>query len=465
MLELALLAFGVALGGALGWAVARVRMEERARPERDALRGRLAAADALADELRKLLSQRDLEKGDLQSELDGERARRAQAETRWEEARRSFEEARAALGDTFKAISADALRASQSAFLEMADARLSRREQAVDASVKPLQQALERYEALAQALEASRREAYGGLEAQLRTLAASSADLKKEAGRLVTALRSPHIRGQWGEVTLRRVVELAGLTAHVDYAEQVTVQSDDGRLRPDMVIHLPSGRDIVVDAKVPLSAFLEALEAETPEARTAGLVRHAAQMRQHMGALAAKAYWDQFAATAEMVVMFIPGESFVSAAAQADPTLIEEGMAKRVVVATPTTLIGLLLTIAHGWRQERLAANAAEISEQGREVYRRLASFLGHLDKMGGALRSATNAFNNAVGSLESRVLPAARRFHDLGAASGEPLPSVPAIEQVPRQLAAPEYPQQLSALDPPEPGAPPEPPTLPGVV
>lgn len=450
MLELLLLAFGVALGGALGWAIARVTMQDAARTEREVLQQRAAAADALADELRKLVSQRDMERGDLQSELDAERSRRAQAETRWEEARRAYEEARAGLADTFKALSADALQASQSAFLDMAEARLAQRQHAVDASVRPLAQALERYEALARALEASRREAYGGLEQQLAALAASSAELKKEAHRLVTALRSPTVRGQWGEVTLRRVVELAGLTAHVDYAEQVTLQTNEGRMRPDMVVHLPNGRDIVVDAKVPLSAYLEALEAESPEARTAALVKHAAQVRQHMTALSAKAYWDQFASTAQLVVMFIPGESFVSAAVESDPQLLEDGMNRRVLIATPTTLIGLLLAIAHGWQHERLAENAAAISEQGRELYRRLSTFLGHLDKVGAALRNATNAYNSAVGSLESRVLPAARRFHDLGAASGEPLASVAGVDQLPRQLAVPEFPQQLSALEPP---------------
>ncbi|HEU5321882.1 MAG TPA: DNA recombination protein RmuC, partial [Methylomirabilota bacterium] len=278
---------------------------------------------------------------------------------------------------------------------------------------------------------------------------ASSAELQRGADSLVSALRAPHVRGRWGELTLHRVVELAGMAEHCDYAEQVTLGGEEGRQRPDMVVHLPSGRAIVVDAKVPLAAYLDATAARTPEERAAALGRHAQQLRQHMLALAGKEYWAQFPDAPELVVMFIPGDSFVAAAGEVDPGLIEDGMARRVVVATPTTLVALLRAIAYGWRQERLAESAAEISELGRELYKRLCTFLAHFDRIGAALGSATGAFNSAVGSMESRVLPAARRFRELGAA-GEELKPLAAVDQVPRALAAPEVPQQLSALEPP---------------
>jgi DNA recombination protein RmuC len=351
--------------------------------------------------------------------------------------------------EVHKALSADALRQSNTAFLELADAQLGRRENAIDAAVKPLHDALARYEEHVRGLETARQHAYGTLEEQLRSLAASSAALQHEAGNLVTALRAPQVRGRWGEITLHRVVELAGMTQHCDYAEQVTVDGDAGRLRPDMVVHLPAGRDIVVDSKVPLTAYLDALAAGNLQDRTAAFTRHAQQVRQHMTQLAGKEYWAQFSDAPELVVMFIPGESFVGAAAEIDATLIEDGMARKVVVATPTTLIALLRAIAFGWRQERLAASAAEISELGRELYKRLSTLTGHFEKVGGALGNATTAFNNAVGSMESRVLPAARKFRDLGAATGDDIETLKVINQVPRSLAAPELPGLIEPLDP----------------
>jgi DNA recombination protein RmuC len=243
------------------------------------------------------------------------------------------------------------------------------------------------------------------------------------------------VRGRWGELTLHRVVELAGLTQYCDYVEQITVEGQGGRVRPDMVVRLPAGREIIVDAKVPLNAYLDALAARTEEERAASLVRHAQQLRQHMQALASKAYWDEFAKAADLVVMFIPGESFVAAAAEVDRALIEDGLSRRVVVATPTTLIALLRSIAYGWRQEQLARNAAEISELGRQLYERLRVLTGHVGDVGASLGRATAAFNRAVGSMESRVLPSARRFRDLGAAGGEDIPLLESIDEQPRGL------------------------------
>jgi DNA recombination protein RmuC len=233
------------------------------------------------------------------------------------------------------------------------------------------------------------------------------------------------------------VVELAGLSQHCDFAEQVTVEGASGRARPDMVVRLPAGREIVVDAKVPLSAYLDALAAPTDEERTACLARHAQQLRHHMGGLASRAYWDEFARAADLVVMFIPGEAFVAAAAEADRSLIEDGLARKVVVATPTTLIALLRAVAYGWRQEQLADNAAHISELGRQLYERLRVLTGHVAEVGSSLGRATAAYNRAVGSMESRVLPAARRFRELGAATGDDLPPLEAVAEAPRRLAA----------------------------
>jgi len=443
-----LVVVGLVLGAVFTWLVARAHFGAR-----------LASLDALVRELRDQRTARESEATALRARLEKEQREHAEASARLEATRQNVEEQRQLLDDagihlsrTFEALSGDALRRSNEEFLTLAEERLGHRQKEIDASVTPLKEALARYEAGIRELEKSREQAYGGLRSEVEALARLSERLRGETGNLVTALRSPQVRGRWGEVTLHRVVELAGMIGHCDYVEQVTVEGDSGRLRPDMVVHLPAGRDIVVDAKVPLAAYLEAVSATSDEERAAALSRHAKQVREHMTALAAKAYWDQFPSAPELVVMFIPGESFVGAAAVADPTLIEDGMAMKVVVSTPTTLIALLRAIAYGWRQELVAANAEEIRKLGSQLYERLKTLAGHFDTLGGALGRAVSAYNNFVGSMETRVLPAARRFRDLGAATGEEILPLPAVEQAPRQPDAPEFPRQLTTSDvPPE--------------
>jgi DNA recombination protein RmuC len=452
VLDLALLMVGLLLGGALGWSFARVRIETVLRAGREALHGRLAAAESRADELAKQLSQRDLEQSELRASLQTERSARTQADTRLEaeqravaEQRALLEEARAQLTETFKVLSADTLRDTQASFLTLADERLKGREQAIDALVRPLQDALKRVETQTQQLETARAGAYANLEQQVSGLRTSSDDLRRETLNLVTALRGSQVRGRWGELTLRRVVELAGLAEHCDFDEQVTLKGDGGSLRPDMVVHLPGNRDIVVDAKVSLSAYLDALEAPRPEDRNAALLRHASQMRQHMNTLSGKAYWSQFSTSLDLVVMFVPGEAFMAAAVEQDHGLLEDGIGQRVVIATPITLIALLRSIAYGWKQERLASSALEIRDLGRDLYERLRTLAGHIDRIGATLGQSVRAYNDAVGSLEARVLPKAREFRELGAGEGDEIRRLKGIEHVPRPLAAPELTEQLS--------------------
>lgn len=436
---------GLVLGGAIGWLAAKTHGGTAMARAHATLQARAASLEMLADELRKQLTQRELEAADLRAAGDTERTRRAQAEAHAEAARRNVEEqrrlldeARERLADTFKALSTDALRQTNEAFVKLAAAELGRRHDAIDAAMRPLQDTLARYEEQARSLEAARQQAYGGLESQLQQLATSSAVLSEQAGNLVTALRAPQVRGRWGEITLHRVVELAGMVERCDFTEQVTVDGEGGRLRPDMVVHLPGGRHVVVDAKVPLAAYLDAVSAATPEARGAGFVRHAQQVRQHMLALAGREYAAQLPDATDLVVMFIPGEAFFAAAVEADRGLIEDGIDKGIVIATPMTLIALLRAVAFGWNQERLAANAREVSDLGRDLYRRVATFAEHFGGLGAALDKAVAAFNRAVGSLESRVLPAARRFRDLGPAKEDPaIESLAQVDAVPRAAAA----------------------------
>src|SRR3989338_3276770 len=269
---------------------------------------------------------------------------------------------------------------------------------------------------------------------------------EKETGSLASALRVPLVRGQWGEMTLKRVVELSGMSEHCDYVEQVSVRSEEGVFRPDMIIYLPSNKQVVIDSKVSLDGYLDSVEAVGDRNKLEAMVRHARQLRKHMELLSSKSYWSQFPNAPEFVVMFIPGEHFVSAAVANDKTLIEDGILNRVIIATPTTLIALLRAISYGWRQEQLAKNAQAIAEIGKQVYERFLAFLAHLTKMRTSLEQSVFNFNRTIGSLEGRVLPSLRKFKELGVTGADDIPTIEPIEQMPRALETKEVAEELNS-------------------
>ncbi|UEM02954.1 DNA recombination protein RmuC [Skermanella rosea] len=426
--------------------------------------GRLAAEADFAlrqnDDLRADLAERDRALSALRGELGRAQTGHAQLQTRLEQERLAsaekialLERAEAKLSDAFKALSAEALRSNNQSFLDLARTTLERfqesargdleqRQAAISDLVAPVRQSLEKMDGQIQTLEKERIGAYEGLKQQVLSLLDSQRELRGETANLVRALRSPVARGRWGEIQLKRVVEMAGMVDHCDFFEQQTVTGDQGnKLRPDMVVKLPGNKTIVVDAKAPVEAYLDATGSSEDAGRRDALVRHARHVREHMKQLGGKAYWDQFAASPEFVVLFLPGENFFSAALEHDPGLIEAGIDNGVILATPTTLIALLRAVAYGWRQEHLARNAREISDLGAELYKRLGDLGGHMDRLGSQLGKAVDCYNGAVGTLETRVLVSARRFRDLHVApNNAELPELQPLDQAPRSLQAQEW-------------------------
>lgn len=363
-----------------------------------------------------------------------------------------LDDARTGFSDAFQALSAEALRRNNTSFLELANTSLQRfqesargdleqRQTAITELVKPVRESLEKVDAKIQELEKTRVGAYEGLTAQIRSMTDAQSQLRAETHQLSTALRSPVVRGRWGEVQLRRVVELAGMLPHCDFTEQASQATENGRQRPDLLVHLPGGREIVVDAKAPLAAYLEALEARDEETRTRKQREHAAQLRSHIDALGKKAYWEQFPQAPELVILFLPGENFFSAALESDPSLLEYGSERKIILATPTTLIALLKAVFYGWRQQRLAESAEEIASLGRELGKRLADMGCHMDRLGRSIKNSVEQYNRLVATTESRVLVTVRKFQALEPAEqGNEPASLEQIETAPRNLQAPEW-------------------------
>jgi len=358
-----------------------------------------------------------------------------------------FEAATSRLVTAFSDLSNQSLKSNSENFLRLAEQNLGvqherakrelgEREQAVENLVKPIKEALHQSQAQIAALEQARSEAYGGIKSQLETMQTAQHSLARETQNLVNALRRPEVRGRWGEITLRRLVELAGMVEHCDFQEQVHTSNDDKVIRPDMIVRMPDQRELVVDVKTPLDAYLEAVEAADDAQRKQGLERHARNVRGHIRKLAAKNYWEQFSKSPEFVILFIPGDQFLSAALNEDRDLIEYALSEQIILATPTSFVALLKAVAYGWRQLALADNAEEIRRLAEDLYGRLATFVGHMNKVGKQLASSVENYNRAVGSLERKVLPGARKFTELGIRPKKEIEPVEPLESLPRSLA-----------------------------
>ena len=456
-----MLAVGLLVGTVSLWFITRTKLKyefDRGRAdgetERATLTERLARKEDQLRELRDALD-REIDQGhQLRTEASRTMANFSALQTRLEEERKASQEKLALLSNAeeklthaFKAISADALRNNNRSFLDLAKqnlqtfqqnakGELERRQSAIGDLIKPLKESLDKVDCKIGELEKTRAGAYSELREQVKVLAQSHLQLQSETGNLVKALRVPHVRGRWGEIQLRRVVELAGMLQYCDFVEQETVATEDSRIRPDVIVRLPGNRTIVVDSKVPFDAFYESISTSDDEIRVAKLKDHARLVRTHITALSRKSYWETVQPTPEFVLLFLPGENFYSAALENDPKLIEDGVSQGVIIATPTTLIALLKAVSYGWRQEQMADNAQEVSDLAKTLYDRLRVFTGHFDEIGRNLDRSLDAYNKGVRSLETRVLVTARRFKERGAIAGEEIETLEPIDKAARPLS-----------------------------
>lgn len=430
----------------------RARVAELYRAETE----RRAAAEQRAgrvEELEVRLEQRDSQLAQSRETIAALETQLREEHKALELQRASLKEAQVAISDSFKALSADALKSNNQAFIDLAKSTLEKfqesargdldaRRKAVAELVRPLTESLSKVDGKLGEIEKARVSSYAALNEQLKGLVETHLPvLRNETANLVKALRQPTVRGRWGELQLKRVVEMAGMLDHCDFLEQENRTLEEGKLRPDLVIKLPGGRNIVVDAKASISAYLEALESTDEHVQRAHLANHARQVRGHMTTLGRKAYWDQFTPTPEFVVMFLPGEAFFSAALQEDPSLIEFGVEQKVIAATPTTLIALLRAVAYGWRQEALAQNAKEIAALGKDLYTRITTLAEHWNKLGERLGRTVEAYNRSTGSLETSVLRSARRLRDLKVSADDAeISDLKQVEKLPRVLQAEEF-------------------------
>jgi DNA recombination protein RmuC len=435
--------FGIA-GLLIGGVISYLLAERRGRTAAIELRTAVAASEKQAVEtadLRNRLSEAERSAAALSAQLESTKQNLL-------EQRRLLEDAQTQLRQAFATVSAEALSKNNEAFLELARQRfatlsaeaagtLEQRKTQIEGLLKPLQELLGQYQSRLGDIEKSRAESYSSLREQLGGLAESQRTLNLQTTQLVSALRRPQTRGQWGEVTLRRLVELAGMSNRCDFSEQTTVDTEEGRQRPDMIVSLPGNRTIVIDCKASLDAFLDAAAAADEDTRRSHLVRHCQQVKQRARELAVKSYWSQFERSPEFVVMFLPGEAFLYAALEQDGGLIEETLKNNIIIATPTTLMALLKAIEFGWRQEDATQNAEEIRKHGKDLYDRLAAVAGHFAKLGSNLDATVSAYNAALGSMETRVLVTARKIAELGARSDKELPQLDPVDVRPRELAA----------------------------
>jgi DNA recombination protein RmuC len=459
------LGIGLALGIAVVLVYLRARMKnafEHGRlsmePERAALVERIASREteiarlsSHVSDLASRMEHKDAANAELKADIARVTEKLEAERTSATEKLGVLDKAQEELTNVFRALSGQALQTNNQMFLDLAaqtlgrfqqDAKgdLERRQQAIQELVAPVKLSLDKLDGRIHDIERLREGAYQALTTQVRSLAEGQVDLRRETFTLVKALRQPVARGRWGELQLRKVVEMAGMVEYCDFVEQASVNGEDGRLRPDLVVRLPGGLNIVVDAKTPLSAYLEAAETDDDDVRKQRLVDHARQVRDHMTQLGRKSYQEQFDPTPDLVILFLPGEMLFSAALQQDPQLIEFGVGEKVVLATPTTLITLLRTVAYGWKQEALARNAQEISELGRQLHDRISVLAGHWARVGKNLGEAVGAYNSAVASMETRVLVSARRFRDLKAVpDGREIEVLEPVETIPRTLDVPE--------------------------